>query len=104
MKILSIIIVKSMLVKYNLNSLEVILKNKFPEINPELYYSRRKKLVHMALDKCVYDYRNYRQLLYEISDFFHRHFRRDFIFYRPIRLVPTIKWKFDYVIFRKRQY
>ena len=93
-----------MLVKYNLNRLEVILKNKFPEINPELYYSRRKKLIHMALDNCIYEYRCYRQLLDEISQFFERHFRRDFIFYRPIRLVPTIKWKFDYVIFRKRQY
>ena len=93
-----------MLVKYNLNRLEVILKNKFPEINPELYYSRRKKLIHMALDKCIYEYRRYRHLLDEISEFFERHFRRDFVFYQPIRLVPTIKWKFDYVIFRKRQY
>ena len=93
-----------MLVKYQLNRLEVILKNKFPEINPELYYSRRKKLVHMAVDRCIYEYRNYKNLLDGIGEFFHRHFRRDFTFYRPIRLVPTIKWKFDYVIFRKRQY
>ena len=80
-----------MLVKYNLNRLEVILKNKFPEINPELYYSRRKKLIHMALDKCIYEYRHCKHLLDEISEFFERHFRRDFIFYRPIQLVPTIK-------------
>ena len=93
-----------MLVKYNLNRLEVILKNKFPEINPELYYSRRKKLIHIALDTCIYEYRHYKHMLDEISEFYERHFRRDFIFYRPIRLVPTIKWKFDYVIFRKRQY
>ena len=93
-----------MLVKYNLNRLEVILKNKFPEINPELYYSRRKRLIHMALDKCIYEYRRYREQLDEVNEFFQRNFQRDFIFYRPIRLVPTIKWKFDYVIFRKRQY
>ena len=92
-----------MLVKYNLNRLEVILKNNFPEINPELYYSRRKRLIHMALDKCIYEYQRYRQLLDEINEFF-RNFRRNFIFHQPIRLVPTIKWKFDYVIFRKRQY
>ena len=93
-----------MLVKYNLNRLEVILKNKFPEINPELYYSRRKRLIHMALDKCIYEYLRYRELLDEVNEFFQRNFRQDFIFYRAIRLVPTIKWKFDYVIFRKRQY
>ena len=73
-----------MLVKYNLNRLEVILKNKFPEINPEFYYSRRKRLIHMALDKCIYEYRRYRELLDEVNEFFQRNFRRDFIFYRPI--------------------
>ena len=70
-----------MLVKYNLNRLEVILKNKFPEINPELYYSRRKRLIHMALDKCIYEYRRYRELLDEVNEFFQRNFKRDFIFY-----------------------
>ena len=104
MKNLLIIVAKNMLVKCNLNRLETILKNKFPEINPELYYSRRKKLVHMAIDKCIYEYQNYVKLLDEISEFYNRHFRRDFTFYRPIRLVPTIKWKFDYVVFRKRRY
>ena len=104
MKNLLIIVAKNMLVKYNLNRLETILKNKFPEINPELYYSRRKKLVHMAIDKCIYEYQNYVKLLDEISELYNRHFRTDFTFYRPIRLVPTIKWKFDYVVFRKRRY
>ena len=104
MKISLVIVVENMLVKYNVNRLETILKNKFPEINPELYYSRRKKLVHMVVDKCIYEYRNYKKLLDEISEFFYRHFRRDFILHQPIRLVPTIKWKFDYVIFRKRSY
>ena len=55
MKISLIIVVKNMLVKYNLNRLETILKNKFPEVNPELYYSRRKKLFHMAIEKCIYE-------------------------------------------------
>ena len=93
-----------MLVKYNVNRLEIISRNKFPEINPELYYSRRKKLVHMAVDRCIYEYKNYKRLLDEISEFFYRHFRRKFTLNKPIWLVPTIKWKFDYVIFRKRTY
>ena len=90
-----------MLVKYNVNRLETILRNKFPEINPELYYSRRKKLVHMAVDRCIYEYKTMR-LLDEITEFFFRHFRREFTLNKPIRLVSTIKWKFDYVRFRKR--
>ena len=102
MKTLLPIVVKNMLVKYNVNRLETILRNKFPEINAELYYSRRKKLVHLAVDRCIYEYKNHRTLLDEISEFFYKYFRREFTFERPIRLVPTIKWEFDYVIFRKR--
>ena len=95
------IVVKNMLVKYNDNSFETILRDKFPEINAELYYSRRKKLVHLAVDRCIYEYKNYRKLLDEIKGFFYKYSRREFTL-DPIRLVPTIKWKFDYVIFRKR--
>ena len=102
MKILLIIVAKNMLVKYNVNRLETILKNKFPEIGVDIYYSRRKKLVHMAIEKCIYECRNYRAVLDEISEFYYKYFRREFTLERPIRLVPTIKWKFDYVIFRKQ--
>ena len=45
MKILLLIVAKNMLVKYNVNRLETILKNKFLEIGVDIYYSRRKKLV-----------------------------------------------------------
>ena len=95
MKTLLAIVVKNMLVKYNVNRLETILRDKFPEINAELYYSRRKKLVHLAVDRCIYEYKNHRKLLDEIRSFFYKHFRREFTLDRPIRLVPTIKWKFD---------
>ena len=60
MKTLLPIVVKNMLVKYNVNRLETILRNKFPEINAELYYSTRKKLVHLAVDRCIYQYKNHR--------------------------------------------
>ena len=80
MKISLVIVVENMLVKYNVNRLETILKNKFPEINPELYYSRRKKLVHMAVDKCIYEYRNYRKPLDEISKFFVDTFEENLFF------------------------
>ena len=60
MKTLLPIVVKNMLVKYNVNRLETILRNKFPEINAELYYPRRKKLVHLAVDRCIYEYKNHR--------------------------------------------
>ena len=91
-----------MLVKFHINRLETILKQKYPEINPEIYYSRRKKLIHLALDKSIDQYQNYVDFLNEIEPFFERHFKSDFDFCKPIKIINTIKWKFDYVIFRKR--
>ena len=89
-----------MLVKFYINRLETMLKQKYPEIKPEIYYSRRKKLVHLALDKSIDQYRNYTDFLKEIESFFERHFKNEFELCKPIK-VNTIKWKFDYVIFRK---
>ena len=91
-----------MLVKFHINRLETILKQKYPEINPEIYYSRRKKLIHLALDKTIDQYQNYIDFLNEIESFFERHFKSEFEFCKPIKIINTIKWKFDYVIFRKR--
>ena len=69
--------------------------------NPEIYYSPRKKLVHLALDKSIDQYQNYVGFLKEIESFFNRHFKDEFDFCIPIKIVNTIKWKFAYVIFRK---
>ena len=91
-----------MLVKFYINRWETMLKQKYPEIKPEIYYSRRKKLVHLALDKSIDQYRNYTDFLKEIESFFERHFKNEFELCKPIKVVNTIKWKFDYVIFRKR--
>ena len=91
-----------MLVKFYINCLETILKQKYPEIDQEIYYSRRRKLVHLALDKSIDQYQNYLDFLNEIESFFERHFKNDSELCKPIKLINTIKWKFDYVIFRKR--
>ena len=84
-----------MLVKFHINRLETILKQKYPEINPEIYYSRRKKLIHLALDKTIDQYQNYIDFLNEIESFFERHFKSEFEFCKPIKIINTIKWKFD---------
>ena len=91
-----------MQVKYYINRLESILKQKYPKMNAEIYYSRRKKLVHLVLDKSIEQFRNYNDFLNEIEAFFEIYFKKEFEFCKPIRIIHTIKWKFDYVIFRKR--
>ena len=91
-----------MQVKYYINRLETKLKQTCPQMNAEFYYSHRKKLVHLALNKSIEEYPNYKDFLKEIESFFEKYFRKEFQFYKPIRIIHTIKWKFDYVIFRKR--
>ena len=90
-----------MLVKFYINCLETMLKQKYPEMNPEIYCSCRKKLVHLALDNSIDQYRNYIDFLKGIESFFERHFKNEFEFCKPIKVINTIKWKFDFVIFRK---
>ena len=97
-----ITVIENTLLKFYTNRLETILKKKYPEMNPEIYCSRRKKLVHLALEKSVYQYENYLDFLKEIESFFNRHFKNEFDLCKPIKVINTIKWKFDYVIFRKR--
>ena len=58
-----IIATKNMHIKFYNNRLESILKQKYPEIPTEIYYSRRRKLVHLALDKSIEQYQNYNDLL-----------------------------------------
>ena len=69
-----------MLVKFYINRLETILKQKYPEMNAEIYYSCRKKLVHLALDKSIEQYRNYNDFLKEIEAFFERYFKKNLNF------------------------
>ena len=89
-----------MQVKYLINRLETILKEKYPELAPEIYHSRRKKLVHLALEKSIDQYPNYLMFLKDIEAFFNRNFKNEFELCRPIKIVHTIKWKFDYILFR----
>ena len=80
-----------MQVKYLINRLETILKEKYPEMAPEIYHSCRKKLVHFALEKSIEQYPNYLMFLKDIESFFNRNFKNEFEFCRPIKIVNTIK-------------
>ena len=91
-----------MQVKYLINRLETILKEKYLEMAPEICHSRLKKLVHLALEKSIEQYPNYLMFLKDIKSFFNKHFKNECKFCRPIKIVHAIKWKFYYILFRKR--
>ena len=92
-----------MQIKTLLFCLERKLQNKFSEIKfLEIYYSRRRKFIHIAFDKPINHFSCKNDLIKEIKFFYEENFRKDFFIIEPMKLINTIKWKFDYVIFRKR--
>ena len=91
------------MLRYHINKLERILNEKYPKINVSIYISKRTKIVHMGLDKPLHDFEDYLQVIKDIKKFFLRNIEKyDYEFLKP-QLVNSIKWKFDYIIFRKKR-
>ena len=84
--------------------MERIFKEKFPEIPiTEVYYSKRRKHIHFAFEDRLSNYERKKEFLEEVEKFFSEHLKKDFEFLNPMRIIHTIKWKFDYIVFRKRK-
>ena len=93
-----------MKIKYLCSKLEFNLKQKFPEIPlEEIYYSRRRKYIHFAFEKVIHNFERKNEFLKEVENFYENNLRKDFILIKPMKLINTIKWKRDYVVFRKRK-
>ena len=92
-----------MQIKYFCSKLEFDLKKKFPEIPlVEIYYSKRRKYIHFAFEKPLIDYERKEEFLKEVEKFYNNNLKKDFKFFKPIKFINTIRWKSDYVVFRKR--
>ena len=93
-----------MKVKYICLKMEQRLKEKFPEIKlNEVYYSRRRKNIHFAFDDGLNNFERRKEFLEEIEKLYDEFLKKDFKFLNPMRIIHTIKWKFDYIAFRKRK-
>ena len=85
-------------------TMERIFKEKFPEIPiTEVYYSRRRKHIHFAFEDRLSNYERKKEFLEEVQQFYKEHLIKDFELLSPMKIIHTIKWKFDYVAFRKRK-
>ena len=84
-------------------TMERILKEKFPEIPIDVYYSKRRKHIHFAFEDRLSNYGRKKEFLEEVEKFYSQHLKKDFEFLSPMRIIHTIKWKFDYIVFRKRK-
>ena len=93
-----------MSIKKSILKLEKDFKIKFPEVNAAFYSSRRNVCVHMGLGKAIfaYPYPNFKQIIEQLEKFFDEHLVGKFQTNYP-QLVYSAKWKFDYIVARKKR-
>ena len=92
-----------MKVKFLCSKLEYKLKEKFPDVMlEEVYFSRRRKYIHMAFEKTIFDFERKKEFFKEVENFYNESLKKDFELIKPMKIIKTIKWKFDYLVFRKR--
>ena len=77
-------------------------KVKFPELNAAFYISKRNIYIHVVLDRCIFSYDNYAKIIAQINIFFSQKFGAKFIV-NFLQLIHTTKWKYDYIICRKKK-
>ena len=93
-----------MTVKFLCSKLENKLKKEFPEVMlTEIYFSRRRNYIHMAFEKTIFDFKRKREFFREVEKFYNEYLKKEFEMLKPMKIINTIKWKFDYIAFRKRR-
>ena len=92
-----------MKVKYLCSKLEYKLKEKFPDIPlTEIYFTRRRKHIHFAFEMTIFDLKRKKDFLEEVEKSYGEYLKKDFEMLKPMKVIHTIRWKFDYIAFRKR--
>ena len=90
-------------IKHFTRMLEQHLKMKFAKLKISLYVSKRKKQMHMGLDILLFSFVRHDQLTKEIKKFqmlsydIEKKFK--FLF---LQSIGSTKWKYDYIIMKKR--
>ena len=90
-----------MSIKKLVKQLEKHINDKFPEYEAKFSLNRRNKYIHMELDKSLFSFENYKQVLQEVESFLNEHLKNKFICLFPPKLIHSAKWKHDYIIGRK---
>ena len=79
------------------------MNEKYLHIDSKFYCSVEKKTVHFGIERSIQQYEDYLKFIEDIKLFFLRNLKNsDFELALPPQLVNSVKWKYDYVVFRKR--
>ena len=90
------------IIRKRINILVMILKEKFADVKIGFYLSKRKGFLHVGLDKSLTSLERYEELTEEIYKFFSVGLEEKFKLIIPPLLVPTVRWKFDYILINKK--
>ena len=90
-----------MLINQHVRILEKHFNSLFPNLNIRFYVSRRSKYVHMGLDCALFTLKDYSGIIAEIKDLMFDELDKCFSFCF-LQLVNTVKWKYDYIIVKKK--
>ena len=91
------------IIRKRINILVMILKEKFLDVKIDFYLSKRKGFLHLGLDKSVTSLECYEELTEEIYNFFSIGLEDKFKVICPPLLVPTVRWKYDYILLKKKK-
>ena len=91
-----------MSIKKLILQLEKFFKQKFHDLDAGFYVSKRNMCVHMGLEKSIFSYSNYKEIIEGYNIFFDEHLSNKFIVTKP-QLIHTAKWKFNYRISWKKK-
>ena len=92
---------KKMLINKHVRILEKHLNSLRPNLNICFYVSRRSKYVRMGLDCALFTLKDHISIIAEIKDFMFDKLDKRFTYCFP-QLTHTVKWKYDYIIFKKK--
>ena len=79
-----------------------VLKKDHPDVKLEFYVWRRSKFVHMGSDVSLNKMKNYEKILMEIEELWKVKKTDDKFEYCEPYLIASTKWKYDYIIFKKK--
>ena len=89
-----------MSIKKTIIKLEKHIGIKFPEYEANFFSNRRNSGIHMGLNKAIFAYFNFQDLMKEINLFLDEHIPNKFNDNFP-KFIHATKWKFDYTISTK---
>ena len=89
-----------MSIKKTIIKLEKHIGIKFPKYEATFYSYQRNSCIHIGLDKAIFAYSNFQDLMKEINSFLNEHIPNKFSVNFP-RLIHSTKWKFDYIALKK---